>query len=131
MCGHPVLIDLAKDRRVVLNRALAPREQTGRHAGHLAIERQLGAGQHADRQTGVLRRRKAACSGPEVTGDQLIADFCGPGPDICKTVIAHLGVSSAHSPPTERAKARLGFAKLAEFAPWGTGARSLRTPATA
>ena len=77
MCGQLVLVDLSKDCRLVVDCLRLPPEWASRQAGNLPGEGQFCSRHHAHRQAKIIRGGKAACSGAEVSGHELVADFAG------------------------------------------------------
>jgi hypothetical protein len=70
------LVDLTEDRRGVVHALDAAAEKAGRFDRNLFRESDLRSRQQADCRGAFLRRRKAARSGAEVSGGELVADLC-------------------------------------------------------
>src|SRR6266566_8324034 len=90
MRGRLVLVDLSKDRRLVVDCLCLPPEHAGLHARNIASEGQLRSRQHTHRQSGIIRRGEATCSGAEVTRHEPIGDLRGARTYAMEAKVTHL-----------------------------------------
>src|SRR5262245_48901075 len=98
---HPrlVLVHLAKDRSLVLDRLRSPAEEAGCQPRRPLRKCELCSRQNADRRRDILRRGETTRAGAEVTRCELVADLGWSGLDVVQAIIAHRTDSSGASPP--------------------------------
>ena len=73
-----VLVHLAEDRGLVVDRLGLPAEQSGGKDGDVSVKGDFGAGHYAHRKAAIVRSCESASSGAEVPGHELIANFRRP-----------------------------------------------------
>ena len=89
MRGQLVLVDLAENRRLMVDRLCLPAKQARRQASDLAGEGQFGARHQTYRHAEIVGVGEAARSGTEITRYKLIAHFRGPRPHALEAKVTH------------------------------------------
>src|SRR5580700_3253828 len=89
MRGQLVLVDLTKDGGLVFDGLGLPPQKAGRQARDVAGKGQLRSGQHAYRQSRIVRGGEPSRSRPEVTRHKFITDFRRPRPYALKAKVTH------------------------------------------
>src|SRR5271168_4507240 len=89
MRGQLLLVDLAEDGGLIVDRLRLPTEQTGRQARNFAGECQLRAGQQTHRHTKVIGGGEPTRSGAEITRHELVADFRGSRSHTLEAKVTH------------------------------------------
>src|SRR6516225_3172862 len=91
MSSNFVLVDLTKDRRLMLDRTIVPRPQSRWLALNLMSKSKLSSRQNAHRDAQVVRCCESSCACAKVTRRQLVANLRRAGFDAVEAVVTHLG----------------------------------------
>jgi hypothetical protein len=78
MCGRPVLVDLSKDCRLVIDCLRFPTEEASWQARNFPGKGQFRSRHHTHCQSKIIRGGEAACAGAEITRYEFISDLRGP-----------------------------------------------------
>src|SRR6516162_7101447 len=98
MSSNFVLVDLTKDRRLMLDRTIVPRPQSRWLALNLLSKSKLSSRQNAHRDAQVVRCCESSCACAKVARRQLVANLRRAGFDAVEAVVTHLGTLPLESP---------------------------------
>ena len=100
MSSNFVLVDLTKDRRLMLDRTIVPRPQSRWLALNLMSKSKLSSRQNAHRDAQVVRCCESSCACAKVACRQLVANLRRAGFDAVEAVVTQLGTLPLESPST-------------------------------
>jgi hypothetical protein len=90
MSGQPLLIDLSKDGRLVVNPPRLPPEETSQQARNFSGEGKFRSRHHTHCQSGIIRGGEGACPSAKVARYELIADLRGARTYSLEAKVTHL-----------------------------------------
>src|ERR1700722_12207773 len=94
MRGQLFLVDLAEDRRLMIDSLGLPAKQARWQTGDFACECEFGARHQTHRHAEIVDVGKTARSGTEITSHKLVAYFRRPRPHALEAKVTHLRLLS-------------------------------------